>query len=160
MKLHVIRRDLGNFIRHLVTLFRMEYKRRAGAAAFDPIWGMVVTGGDEGLGSSPLYTTERTNDANRFQEFTNLPYGVVNHCLVSLQNWGEMLLIGGSGGTHTNDGNQFRSVLKYHPGDHRWYPVADMPTPREGIQILPLILRLIKKWVKFSADICIDKLHK
>ena len=65
-----------------------------------------------------------------FAPFPALPYGVHHHCLLSLGNGGDLLLVGGF------SVGRSREAHKFSASDNNWKRVADMPTPSFGIDIL------------------------
>ena len=102
---------------------RMREKRYLAAAASHPTHGWVITGGYEP--GSLKSIAESTRDGRTFQPFPQLPLGLFQHCLVSLEgsDSGDFFLTGGDSGNGRN-----KKTLIFKKG--RWRQVGDMLTAR------------------------------
>ena len=77
--------------------------RSHGGYAWDDLHGFVMSGGqDEDL--APLSHVETTSDGVNFGHFTPLPQSVMNQCLVSLNNGGDLFVTGGDDGEVNQSG--------------------------------------------------------
>ena len=61
-----------------------------------------------------------------FAPFPALPYGVHHHCLLSLDNGGDLLFVGGF------SVGRSKEAYKFLVANYTWNRVADMPTPSFG----------------------------
>ena len=76
--------------------------RSYGGYAWDDLHGLVMSGGgdseDHDDDVEPLAHVETTRDGVTFEHFAPLPEGVMQHCLVSLGNGGDLFATGGHDG--------------------------------------------------------------
>ena len=104
----------------------MNEAREGSAAAHHKDLGFLITGG-KSSGDHFKSSTEITKDGVTFEDFTPLPIGLRQHCLVALDGDedGDFFVVGGqmSGGYNkrafTHKGNQ-------------WVEVEEVPTARRG----------------------------
>ena len=84
----------------------MSAPRDLGAGTYDSTHGFVMSGGDRGIASA-----DKTTDGSSFEPFTPLPIGIDRHCLVGLDNGGDLFMSGGySSGGDSNRTYIFRSI--------------------------------------------------
>ena len=75
--------------------------RSYGGYAWDNLHGLVMSGGgdsDDHDDLEPLAHVETTSDGVTFEQFPPLPAGIMQHCLVSLDNGGDLFVTGGHDG--------------------------------------------------------------
>ena len=80
-----------------MTFSRMIKARSHGGYAWDDQHGLVMSGGQDD-NFKPLSHVETTSDGVNFDHFTPLPAAVMNHCLVALDNGGDLFVTGGDDG--------------------------------------------------------------
>ena len=93
-------------------------------ATYDTVHGLVLTGGNDG--NALLDTAEHTFDGVTFDSFAAIPIGVQNHCLVTLDNGGDLFQTGGMVASRTS------KTFVYRKDSGRWEAVEEMPTARWG----------------------------
>ena len=101
----------------------MSSPRDLGAGTYDSTHGFVMSGGIEDIASA-----DRTSDGSSIAAFTPLPIGIDRHCLVGLDNGGDIFM---AGGYSTETGGY--SDRTYILSSSTWDRQPDMPTPREGL---------------------------
>ena len=78
-------------------LSRMSEARSFGASTYDEQHGFIVSGGPNNLKGSD--TVEASLDGASFNSLgSRLPVSVTGHCLISLNNAGDLFLAGGLDG--------------------------------------------------------------
>ena len=68
----------------------MSTAREEGAGVFDPQHGFVLTGGRDNDNNVVTSSSERTDVGVTFFAFPALPFPVYGHCIVSLNNGGDL----------------------------------------------------------------------
>ena len=98
--------------------------RHLAAGAYDTTNGFVMAGGIEDIQSA-----DRTSDGSSIGTFTPLPVGIDRHCLVALDNGGDLFM---TGGYSTQTGGYSNKAYILRSSSSTWVEQPDMPTPREG----------------------------
>ena len=115
---------------------RMKEKRYGSGATFDTVHGFVLTGGygDDHIDIRAVYvdygrldTAEHTFNGETFESFAAIPIKVYYHCLVSLENGGDLFQTGG----WIKEGLT-KDTYIYRQNSGRWEAVANMFTKRRG----------------------------
>ena len=104
---------------------RMSSPRDLGAGTYDSTHGFVMSGGIEDIASA-----DRTADGSSIEAFTPLPIGIDRHCLVGLDNGGDIFM---TGGYSTETGGYSDWTYIFSGSASTWDRQPDMPTPREGL---------------------------
>ena len=84
-------------------------------------------------GIEDIQSADRTSDGSSIGAFTPLPVGIDRHCLVSLDNGGDLFMTGGYSfqtGGYSNKAYILRSTSS------SWEEQPDMPTAREGKTVI------------------------
>ena len=102
----------------------MSAPRDLGAGTYDSTQGFVMSGGIEDIESA-----DKTTDGSSFDTFTPLPIGIDRHCLVALDNGGDIFMTGGY--SHEVGGYSDRAYV-FRSNSTTWERQPDMPTAREG----------------------------
>ena len=104
----------------------MKERRASSGATYDTAHGLVLTGGHDG--TRLLNTAEHTFDGVTFDSFTAIPIEVFLHCLVTLDNGGDLFQTGG----WLSEDRPTRETFIYRKDSGRWEAVEDMPTARDS----------------------------
>ena len=105
----------------------MSSPRDLGAGTHDSTHGFVMSGGIEDIESA-----DKTTDGSSFESFTPLPIGNDRHCLVGLDNGGDIFM---TGGYSTETGGYSSRTYIFRSMSSTWESQPDMPTAREGTLI-------------------------
>ena len=103
---------------------RMHEARYGAAGSRHPSLGALISGGWNG--SAALSSCELSTDGASLSPYTPLPFGLFDHCLVTLDSYGDFFLAGGwDGGPGVLD----RAFIYTFSN---WVEVTAMPTARKG----------------------------
>ena len=104
----------------------MSEARSYDASTYDPRHGFIVSGGRDPNSASDK--VEASLDGATFNSFKSLPIKVAGHCLITLNNGGDLFLAGGwDGRVH------LRNTYVYRSGSIQWDSVEKMPTARDEV---------------------------
>ena len=115
--------------------YRMNEIRGPVAGTHDLTHGMVMSGG----GNETAYhlnetwlvsNVETTLDGASFSTLTPMPLKIVGHCLVALDNGGEIFMAGGL--SFKTDGPSKRTYIYRGRAGGRWRRQPNMPTARQS----------------------------
>ena len=114
--------------------FRTIKGRSYSGYAWDHIHGFIMSGG-QGMDDDdkPLAHVETTSDGVTFNHFASLPVGLSHHCLVSLNNAGDLFLSGGHDGE-----DHLGNTYMFLNNKGSWDPVEAMPTARDEVACGPV----------------------
>ena len=109
----------------------MSSTRDLGAGTYDSTHGFVMSGGVEDIASA-----DKTTDGSSFEPFTPMPIGIDRHCLVALENGGDIFMTGGY--SYEVSGSYSDRTYIFRSNSSTWESQPDMPTAREGNTIRQL----------------------
>ena len=107
---------------------RMSDVRDLGAGTYDSTHGFVMSGGIEDIASA-----DKTSDGSSFDSFAPLPVGIDRHCLVGLDNGGDVFM---TGGYSTETGGYSDRTWIFRSGSSTCESHPEMPTAREGMLVI------------------------
>ena len=103
----------------------MSAPRDLGAGTYDSTHGFVMSGGIQDIASA-----DKTTDGSSFETFTPMPIGIDRHCLVALDNGGDIFM---TGGYSTETGGYSDRAYIFRSNSSTWeIQPNNMPTAREG----------------------------
>ena len=107
---------------------RMSDPRDLGAGTHDSTHGFVMSGGIEDIAS-----VDKTLDGSSLDPLPPMPVGIDRHCLVALDNGGDVFMTGGY--SFEVGGYSDRAYI-CRSSSSTWESQPNMPTKREGKLLL------------------------
>ena len=102
-----------------------------GSGTYDSTLGFVISGGANETGFSSSF--EATLDGSSFTTLNPMPIKTYMHCLVSLDNGGDIFMAGGYSNQAGGPSNRTYVYRNRDSGSSVWERQQDMPAPNLGM---------------------------